>query len=183
MECAGTLAHTPGTHLSPTSSTVSVNSQELQRTVLPTGRATTQPGGFQVCLRGLRARLPRTSTGRHGAHAIRSGRRRASPGASPGSGPSPGDRPAPGPTITLGMRPPRLLCPRRPPLTGSLWALVQASLGVAMTSVHWGAAPWPRLRAVDKADAEPKPGGLASGSWARPTPPSAHLTNRKAGSR
>lgn len=94
------------------------------------------------------------------------------PGGLHGGGPSPGNRPAPGPTITLGMQPPcLLLCPKWPPLTGSLWALVQASLGVATASVHRGAAPRTRLRAVDRANTEPEPGDLASGSWAPPHSP------------
>lgn len=43
-------------------------------------------------------------------------------------------------------------------LTGSLWALAQATLGIAEACVHGGAAPGSRLGAVDEAEAEPTPG-------------------------
>ena len=51
---------------------VSVNSQELQRTVLPTGRSTTQASGFRMSDRAQAGPCtgPSTSTGRHGAPAV-----------------------------------------------------------------------------------------------------------------
>lgn len=184
MECAGTSAHTPGTHLSPTPSTVSVNSQELQRTVLPTGRATAQPGGFQVCLKGLRARLPRTSTGWHGAHTIRSGRRWASPGVSMEVGPP----------LATGLL-------QGPP---SPWGCSHPAFSSAQSGPHsralsgpWFRPAWASPRPVSTGelhlgpDSELWTGPTLSPSqetWLQaagphPTPPSAHLTNRKAGSR
>lgn len=81
--------------------------------------------------------------------------------------------------VSPGRPQPRPLpCPHPLLLTASLRALGPAALGIAVTCVHWGAAPGPRLRAADEDNAEPAPG--------RPRPQgrpqSPHLTSRKAGS-
>ena len=149
-----TQRHTCPPHPLPcpcnTHTCVSVNSQQLQRTVLPTGRATTQAGGFQVCLTGLRADRPQ-----HEHRAARCTRRPLLGGGRPARvpclevGPPPKTGPLqahhhPGDAATPGSWPPHPTpLPKAAPLTGSLWAVVQASLGVAVASVHRGAAPRP----------------------------------------
>lgn len=55
-------------------------------------------------------------------------------------------------------------------LTGSLWALAQAALGIAGSYVHRGAAPGPQLRAVNKAKAEATQGDTARHSVATTCP-------------
>lgn len=66
-------------------------------------------------------------------------------------------------------------------LTGSLWALAQAALGIAGSYVHRGAAPGPRLRAVNEAEAEAVQGDAAR--HGRVCRPPCLLTSRRAGSR
>lgn len=76
-------------------------------------------------------------------------------------------------------------CPALPSglrlLTGPLWALVQAVLGIAKAGVHWGAAAGPRLGAADETRLSPRRGHTAPRADA--SPPSQPLTSRKAGSR